>query len=198
MGGESKGSSTPATNSDHCGAAVDNQLHAIDVARVVRGEEQRDRCDLLWAAHFSPRDHGLEHRLHLRGHHRLHHRRGDLAGGQHVHPDLPVPQLGYPHPCVGGQHGFARCIHTPIGVAPERRVRPGHEDRASIVEQRQRLLDREQRAARVQREGGIELLLGDLPEPALLAHPGTGPQHVDRALFLLDDLEQSVQIVEVG
>ena len=64
-----------------------------------------------------------------------------------------------------------------------------HEDRASIVEQGQRLLDREQRAARVQREGGVELLLGDLAEPALLAHAGTSPQHVNRSLFLLDGLE---------
>ena len=26
---------------DHCGPAVDHQLHAIDIARVVGGEEQR-------------------------------------------------------------------------------------------------------------------------------------------------------------
>ena len=41
-------------------------------------------------------------------------------------------------------------------------------------------------------------LLGDLAEAALLARPGTCPQHVDRALFLLDRLEQAVQIGEVG
>src|ERR1035441_721657 len=58
---------TGAACSDHCGAAVDDQLHAVDVARVVRGEEQRDRRDLLRAAHLSPRDRGLELRLHLRG-----------------------------------------------------------------------------------------------------------------------------------
>jgi len=43
---------------------------------------------------------------------------------------------------------------------------------------------REQRAARVQLEGGIEVLLRNLAEPALLARPGTWPQHVDRAPFL--------------
>src|ERR1700761_7776060 len=52
--------------SDHCGAAVGHQLHAVDVARVVRGEEQRDRRDLLRAAHLPPRDHGFELRLHIR------------------------------------------------------------------------------------------------------------------------------------
>src|SRR3954447_6518160 len=39
---------------------------------------------------------------------------------------------------------------------------------------------------------------GDLAEPALLAHPGTRPQHVDRALLPLDGVEQTVQIVEIG
>ena len=37
-----------------------------------------------------------------------------------------------------------------------------------------------------------------LAEPTLFAHAGTCPQHTDRALFLLDSLEQTVQIVEVG
>ena len=37
---------------------------------------------------------------------------------------------------------------------------PGHEDRSAIVEQRQGLLNREQRAARIQAEGRIEMLLG--------------------------------------
>src|SRR5689334_20255152 len=67
-------------DSDHCGAAVGDQFHAVDVARIVRGQEQRDRRDLLRAAHLSPRDHGLELRLHFRVHDLLHHRRGDLAG----------------------------------------------------------------------------------------------------------------------
>src|ERR1700691_6556474 len=57
------------SHSDHCGAAVDNQLHAIDIARVVGGEEQRGRRDLLRAAHLSPRDHGLELRLRRLVHH---------------------------------------------------------------------------------------------------------------------------------
>ena len=60
------------------------------------------------------------------------------------------------------------------------------------------VLHREQLAARVQPEGGIEVLLGDLAEPALLARPGTCPQHVDRALFLPDRVEQAVQIRQVG
>jgi hypothetical protein len=44
----------------------------------------------------------------------------------------------------------------------------------------------------------LEVLLGDLAEHALPARPGTCPQHVDRALFLSDRVEQAVQIVQVG
>jgi hypothetical protein len=59
-------------------------------------------------------------------------------------------------------------------------------------------LHREERAARVQPEGRVEVLLGDLAEFARLARPGAGPQHVDGAVFPLDRLEQAVEIVQVG
>jgi hypothetical protein len=42
------------------------------------------------------------------------------------------------------------------------------------------------------------MLLRDLTELALLAHPGTCPQHVDGALFPPDRVEQVVQLVQVG
>lgn len=42
------------------------------------------------------------------------------------------------------------------------------------------------------------MLLRDLAERALLAHPETCPQHVDGALFAADRVEQVVQLVEVG
>jgi hypothetical protein len=48
------------------------------------------------------------------------------------------------------------------------------------------------------RESGVELGLGDLAELALLAHPGAGPQHVDRALFLPDRVVQAVKVGQVG
>src|SRR3954454_22423947 len=108
------------SRSDRRGAAVGNQFHSIHVARVVRGEEQRDRRDLLGAAHLSPRDQGLELPLRLLVEQFLLLRRGDLAGGQHVHPDPPVLQLGQPHAGVGLLDGLARRVHAPPGVAPLR------------------------------------------------------------------------------
>ena len=44
----------------------------------------------------------------------------------------------------------------------------------------------------------MELFLGDLAEDGGFAHPGAGPQHVDRALFPLDGVVQAVQVVQVG
>src|SRR3954465_460212 len=92
--------------SDRRGAAADGQLHPVHVARVVRGEEQRDRRDLLGAAHLSPRDQGFElpHRRLVEHLPLL--RRGDLARGQHVDPDPPVLQLGQPHAGPGLLHGL--------------------------------------------------------------------------------------------
>src|SRR4051812_21805730 len=53
-------------------------------------------------------------------------------------------------------------------------------------DQRQCLLHGEQRAARVEPEGAVELFIGDIAEDGRFAHPGAGPQHVDRALLPLD------------
>ena len=44
----------------------------------------------------------------------------------------------------------------------------------------------------------MELFLGDLAEDGRFAHPGAGPQHVDRALFPLDGVVQAVQVVQLG
>lgn len=43
----------------------------------------------------------------------------------------------------------------------------------------------------------MELFLGDLAEHGGLTRPGTGPQHVDRALLPLDGVVQAVQVVKV-
>src|SRR5580658_6898079 len=74
----------------------------------------------------------------------------------------------------------------------------GHEDRSAIVEQRQRLLNRKQRAARIQAEGRIEMLLGNFAQRDGFAHAGARVQDVDLALFSLDRIEQTVEVVEIG
>ena len=44
----------------------------------------------------------------------------------------------------------------------------------------------------------MELFIGDIAEDGRFAHPGAGPQHVDRALLPLDGVVQAVQVVQFG
>jgi hypothetical protein len=61
-----------------------------------------------------------------------------------------------------------------------------------------RLLSRKQRSARIQAEGRIEVLLGNLAQWYALALASAREQDVDLALFSLDRIEQTVEIVEIG
>src|SRR5258708_1053648 len=74
----------------------------------------------------------------------------------------------------------------------------GHDDRSAIVEQRQRLLNRKQRSARIQAEGRIKVLLGNLAQWQGLAPASAREQDVDLALFPLHYVEQTVEVVEIG
>jgi hypothetical protein len=67
-----------------------------------------------------------------------------------------------------------------------------------ILEQRQRLLDRKQRAARIQAEGRVEMLLGNLAQWDGFARAAARIQDVDLALFPFDCFEQAVEVVEIG
>jgi hypothetical protein len=57
---------------------------------------------------------------------------------------------------------------------------------------------REQRAARIQAEGRVEMLLSDLAQWDGFARAGARIQDVDLALFSLDRVEQAVEVVEIG
>src|SRR6185312_10506144 len=61
-----------------------------------------------------------------------------------------------------------------------------------------RLLNRKQRAARIQAEGRIEVLLGNLAQWDGFAYAGARVQDVDLALFPFDCVEQAVEVVEIG
>ena len=71
--------------------------------------------------------------------------------------------------------------YTPnAGVPRAAAVDPVEDDRGAVVQQRQRLLHREQRALDVGAEGAVEVLLGDLLQGGELAAAGVGEQHVER------------------
>src|ERR1700688_2347161 len=75
---------------------------------------------------------------------------------------------------------------------------PDHDDRSAIVEQRQRLLNRKQRSAHDQVEARIEVLLGNLAQFGGFTLACARKQDVDLALFPLDCVEQTVEVVEIG
>src|SRR3984893_16584336 len=97
----------PVCGSDGGGAAVGDQFQAVDVARLVGGEEQGDCGDFFGTAHLSAGDEGLE-----RGPGRLVEQcflvgGADLAGGQDVDPVLAVPQFVEPDAGPGLLYGLA-------------------------------------------------------------------------------------------
>lgn len=77
-------------------AAVDHQLDAVDVAGIVRGQEQGRGGDLVGAGHIAQRHDGGDmfgERLDLRFVHLqavVHQRGAGEAGAQHVAADLPA------------------------------------------------------------------------------------------------------------
>jgi hypothetical protein len=68
----------------------------------------------------------------------------------------------------------------------------------SHVEQRQRFLNRKQRSARVQAEGRVEVLLGNLAQWDCFAPASAGKEDVNLALLPPDRIEQAVEVVEIG
>src|ERR1700729_2849691 len=58
--------------------------------------------------------------------------------------------------------------------------------------------NQENRSARIQAEGRIEMLLGNFAQWDEFAHAGARVQDVDLALFPLDRIEQAVEVIEIG
>jgi hypothetical protein len=75
---------------------------------------------------------------------------------------------------------------------------PDHDDRCAIVEQWQRLLNRKQRSAHNQVEARIEVLLSNLAQFGGFALASARKQNVDLAFLLLDRIEQTVEVIEIG
>src|SRR6202012_2014553 len=60
------------------------------------------------------------------------------------------------------------------------------------------LLDGKQRAARIQAEGRVEVLLGNFAQWYGFARASARVQDVDLALYPLDRIEQAVKVCEIG
>src|ERR1700748_2013368 len=100
-----------------------------------------------------------------------------------------------PGACERVQRQLARGIYAETRETFRRSIGPCHDDRRAVVEQRQRLLNREQRTAHIQVECRIEVLLRNLTQWQWLALTGTREQDVDLALLAHNRIEQAVKVV---
>src|SRR5258708_28498878 len=145
------------------GTTVDEEFDAVDEARVVRGEEESYSCDLFRTAHLAARNEGFEPLLCLGGG-VVEDRRVDGAGAEDVHANSSLLELDQPGTREGAHGGFAGAVDAERREALDAGDGPVEEDGAVVVEERQRLLDGEERTAHVEVESLVEVLFGDLFE----------------------------------
>src|SRR5699024_12023980 len=106
--------------------------------------------DFFGVSHLAAGYQGFERLLGLFVEQLLLDRGGDLSRTQYVDPDPPVLELAEPDAGVCAQRGLAGRVDAPVGPPLDRGNRYGHEDRAAVVEHRQRLLNGEQGAEGIQ------------------------------------------------
>src|SRR6202158_3788858 len=150
-------------SSDLSGTTVDAEFDAVDEARVVGSEEESYGCDLFRTAHLAARNEGFEPLLCL-GAEWVEDRRVDSAGAEDVHANSSLLKLDQPGTCEGAHSGFTGAVDAERREALDARDGAVEEDRAVVVEKRQRLLNGEERTAHVEAENLVEVLFGDLFE----------------------------------
>src|SRR6266849_6223814 len=133
------------------GTTVDEEFDAVDEARVVRGEEESYSCDLFRTAHLAARNEGFEPLLCL-GAEWVENRRVDGAGAEDVHPNSSLLELDQPGTREGAHGGFTGAIYAEGRESLDAGDGAVEEDGAVVVEERQRLLDGEERTAHVEVE----------------------------------------------
>ena len=123
--------------------------------------------------------------------------RVDGAGAEDVDADAALLQFQQP----GARERADRCLTSAVDAKGWKTLDTGdravEEDGAVVVEERQRLLHREECSAHVEVEGLVEVLFGDLLKRGDLALAGAGEEDVDLALLALDDLIETVEVREL-
>ncbi len=116
-------------------------------------------------------------------------------GRQHVYPDAGALQVLRPGPREVAHCRLARAVGAEGRGARGAGARSGQDDRTALAHQRQRFLDREDRALHVGIEGFVDMLGGDLAERKRPSRPGIGENDIEGAALGLD---RRVEPVEVG
>ena len=179
---------------DLSGTTVYEEFDSIDEAGIARGEEQGDGRDLLWASHLAAWDLGFEELFGFfsQG---IEDWRVDGAGTEDVHADSALLELQEPGASERANRSLAGAVDAEAGESLDAGDGSVQEDGAVVVEQWQRLLHSEERAAHVQVEGFVEVFFGYLFELGQLALSGAGEKNIDLALLALYRI---VEPVEVG
>jgi hypothetical protein len=139
-------------------SAIDKQLDASDETGIPGGQEECGRCDLARLADASHRDDRDELILDLLWN-AGEHAGIDGARADHIHPDVPILEVGSPGARERADGRLARVVNAQAREALRAGDGAGHDDRATVPHQRQGLLNREQRAPDV--ECVVEIRLGN-------------------------------------
>src|SRR6202041_1672371 len=82
----------------------------------------------------------------------------------------------------------------PFGAGDRARENDG----ASVIQQREGLLDREQRSLHIDVEQPVEMFFGDAAQGGKLTEAGIGEDNVDLPPFRLDGFVESIEVSQLG
>lgn len=184
--------------SDLTRATVDEEFDARDEGRVVRGKEEGRLGDVFGLPDTAQRDPGDETVFHGRRH-AFKNTGVNRARANDVHPDLPAFEVVGPRAGERADGGLACVVGAETLEALYARDRAGHDDRASVLQERKRLLNREEGAADVGSEGLIVIFLGDFTDRNVeFSGARAGVEDVDSPLPIPYGFEEPIEIVEIG
>src|SRR5450830_1632838 len=184
--------------SELCKTAVNGDLAGGHEAAVRRGEKGRHGRDFCRISHTLKRSHrrvGLLARLAQRFLREFGRRR---PRRQHVYPDAAALQVLRPGSREVAHCRLARAVGAHSRSARGAGARSGQNDRTALAHQRQRLLDREDRALHIGVEGFVNVLGGDLAERKRASRPGIGEDDVEGSALGLHRRVESVEVGQIG
>src|ERR1700747_2076672 len=151
----------PASDLGH--AAIDVELCARDIARLVRREERNSFGDLVWISQPAERNIILHLFLHYCEGSALletfHDRSIDVARAEDVHADATVSQVIRPGPSKGTNRRLGGAVHTHGGKTLDIGNRSIQDDCPTVLHQREAFLDGEEQTLDVRVEVKVEKFL---------------------------------------
>jgi hypothetical protein len=178
-------------------ATVDEELDAVDEARIIGGEEEGYGGDLLGTTHFPAGDKGFEALL-GGGAEGIEDGRVDGAGAQNIHTNSAILEFEEPGTREGSDGSFAGAVDAKRREPFDAGDGAIQDDRAVVIEQGQRFLCGEERSANVEIKRFVKVFFRDLFERREVALTGAGEEDVDLAFFAFNRFVESVEVGKIG